>query len=139
MTDVEMAKKNGDEFLKTRLASIKNSFAYEETAYHLPISFALTGIAVHDAKTSLDVFSRMGSNPIVASECILAEKNAVAGKEPAPYTGFISDTVIRKWDTLLSTGASLVLPSWLASPGMLMQERQYAASAGKIHAHVPCR
>ena len=95
MTDVELAKKHGENQLKDSLPAIKTPFAYEDTAYHLPISFALTGTAVHDKNTALDVFSKTGNNPIVASECLLAEKTALQGKEPSPYTGFIGDTVIR--------------------------------------------
>lgn len=117
MTGVELAKKNGDDLLKAGIASIKSSFAYDETAYHLPISFALTGIAVHDGKTANDVFSRTGNNPIVASECILAEKTAIAGKEPAPYTGFISDTVIRKLGYSLVDGSILGLAFVVGTPG----------------------
>ena len=48
MTDVELAKKHGDEQLVGRISAISKNFSYEETAYHLPVSFALTGIAVHD-------------------------------------------------------------------------------------------
>jgi CO dehydrogenase/CO-methylating acetyl-CoA synthase complex beta subunit len=116
MTDVELAKKHGDELLKAKTASITGSLSYDETAYHLPISFALTGIAVHDAKTALDVFGRMGYNPIVASECILAEKTAVSGKETAPYIGFISDTVIRKLCYSLVDGSILGLALVVGSP-----------------------
>ncbi|MCX6696298.1 MAG: acetyl-CoA decarbonylase/synthase complex subunit alpha/beta, partial [Methanoregula sp.] len=76
MTDVELAKKAGEERLKTKIAGITKPFFYEETAYHLPISYALTGIAVHDHATAMDVFARMNNNPLVASECILAEKTA---------------------------------------------------------------
>ncbi len=75
MTDVELAKKTGDDLLKNKIAGIQNTFSYEETAYHLPVSFALTGIAVHDRATALDVFARMNNNPLIASECLLAEKN----------------------------------------------------------------
>jgi hypothetical protein len=73
MTDVDLAKKRGEEHLKDTLPAIRKTFAYEDTAYHLPISFALTGIAVHDLNTARDVFSKTGNNPIVASECLLAE------------------------------------------------------------------
>ena len=81
MTDVELAKKHGEELLKTRITSIQGSFSYEDTAYHLPISYALTGIAVHDRNAAADVFGKTGNNPIVASECLLAEQTAVSGKE----------------------------------------------------------
>ncbi len=116
MTDVELAKKNGEELLKADIATIKNSFSYEDTAYHLPISFALTGTQVHDVKAALDVFSRMGSNPIVAAECILAEQTATRGKAPEPYTGFISDTVIRKLGYSLVDGSILGLALIVGKP-----------------------
>ena len=72
MTDVELAKKRGEDHLKDTLPAIKKTFAYEDTAYHLPISFALTGTAVHDLNTARDVFSKTGNNPIVAGKrCLL--------------------------------------------------------------------
>ncbi len=45
MTDVEVAKKKGDDQLKIMIGRMQQSFSYFETAYHLPISFALTGIS----------------------------------------------------------------------------------------------
>ena len=39
---------------------------------------------------------RQGSNPLVALECILAEKMAAEGRLSSLFTGFIDDTVIRK-------------------------------------------
>jgi len=116
MTDVELAKKHGEDLLKTRISAIRQSFSYEDTAYHLPISYALTGIAVHDQKAALEVFGKMGNNPIVASECLLAEQTAVSGKEPAPYTGFISDTVIRKLGYSLVDGSILGLALVVGTP-----------------------
>ena len=116
MTDVESAKKHGEESLKTRIASIQKPFSYEETAYHLPISYALTGVAVHDRAAAEDVFKKTAGNPIVASECLLAEQTAVQGKEPAPYTGFISDTVIRKLGYSLVDGSILGLALIVGTP-----------------------
>jgi acetyl-CoA decarbonylase/synthase, CODH/ACS complex subunit beta len=116
MIDVELAKKRGEEYLKDTLPAIKKTFAYEDTAYHLPISFALTGSAVHDLNTARDVFSKTGHNPIVASECLLAEKTAISGKEAAPYTGFIGDTVIRKLGYSLVDGSILGLALVIGSP-----------------------
>jgi acetyl-CoA decarbonylase/synthase complex subunit beta/acetyl-CoA synthase len=116
MTDVELAKKRGEDHLKDTLPAIKKTFVYEDTAYHLPISFALTGTAVHDLNTARDVFSKTGNNPIVASECLLAEKTATRGKEPAPYTGFIGDTVIRKLGYSLVDGSILGLALVIGSP-----------------------
>ena len=116
MTDVELAKKTGEECLNTKIAGITKPFFYEETAYHLPISYALTGIAVHDHATAMDVFARMNNNPLVASECILAEKTATFGREPVPYTGFIGDTVIRKLGYSLVDGSILGLALIVGTP-----------------------
>lgn len=116
MTDVESAKKHGEELLRTKIPQIRQSFSYEDTAYHLPISYALTGVAVHDGKTAMEVFGKTGNNPIVASECILAEQTAISGREPAPYTGFIDDTVIRKLGYSLVDGSILGLALVVGTP-----------------------
>ncbi len=116
MTDVELAKKHGEELLSARISAIAKPFSYEDTAYHLPISYALTGVAVHDRAAAGDVFTRTKSNPIVASECLLAEQTAVSGREPAPYTGFISDTVIRKLGYSLVDGSILGLALIVGTP-----------------------
>jgi acetyl-CoA decarbonylase/synthase, CODH/ACS complex subunit beta len=116
MTDVELAKKHGEDLLKSRIASIQGSFSYEDTAYHLPISYALTGMAVHDRNAAADVFGKTGNNPIVASECLLAAQTAADGKAPAPYTGFISDTVIRKLGYSLVDGSILGLALVVGTP-----------------------
>jgi len=116
MTDVELAKKRGEEHLKKTIPAITKNFTYEDTAYHLPISYALTGTAVHDLNTARDVFAKTGNNPIVASECLLAEKTAITGKEGAPYTGFIGDTVIRKLGYSLVDGSILGLALVIGTP-----------------------
>jgi acetyl-CoA decarbonylase/synthase complex subunit beta/acetyl-CoA synthase len=116
MTDVELAIKRGEENLKAAIVAMKKSFAYDDTAYHLPVSFALTGIAVHDMNTAREVFSKTGNNPIVASEFLIAEKTATLGKENAPYTGFIGDTVIRKLGYSLVDGSILGLALVLGAP-----------------------
>jgi len=116
MTDVEMAKKNGETHLKTMITTINHPVSYDETAYHLPVSFALTGIAVHDQKAALDVFEKTGNNPLVALECILAERTAAEGRKPAPYTGFIDDTIIRKLGYSLVDGSILGLALVVGTP-----------------------
>jgi acetyl-CoA decarbonylase/synthase, CODH/ACS complex subunit beta len=116
LTDVELAKKRGGEHLRECILAITKTFSYDDTAYHLPISFALTGTAVHDKNTAQDVFSKTGNNPIVALECLLAEKTAKEGKENAPYTGFIGDTVIRKLGYSLVDGSILGLALVIGSP-----------------------
>ncbi|HVP95987.1 acetyl-CoA decarbonylase/synthase complex subunit alpha/beta [Methanoregula sp.] len=116
MTDVSSAKITGNEQLKNKISRISREFSYDETAYHLPISFALTGTAVHDKNAAIEVFAKTGENPLVASECLLAEATATAGKEPAPYTGFISDTVIRKLGYSLVDGSILGLALIVGTP-----------------------
>ena len=116
MTDVEMAKKNGETHLKTMITTINHPVSYDETAYHLPVSFALTGIAVHDQKAALDVFEKTGNNSLVALECILAERTAAEGRKPAPYTGFIDDTIIRKLGYSLVDGSILGLALVVGTP-----------------------
>ena len=63
MPDVELAKKQGEDLLKKRVSAVQQSFSYEETAYHLPISYALTGVPVHDQRAALDVYSRTAATP----------------------------------------------------------------------------
>lgn len=116
MPDVELARKNGGEQLKTKISAIQKTISYEETAYHLPISYALTGIAVHEPGTAAEVYAKTANNPLVASECLLAEKTAGTGKEPQPYTGFISDTVIRKLGYSLVDGSILGLALVIGKP-----------------------
>ncbi len=116
MTNIEIAKKKGEDYLKTTISTIQHSLSYDETAYHLPISFALTGTTVHDKKSALDVFTSTSNNPLVASECILAEKTAASGREPAPFTGFIDDTIIRKLGYSLVDGSILGLALVVGTP-----------------------
>lgn len=116
MTDVELAIKHGNEELKSRIAAIGGTFSYDETAYHLPISFALTGTAVHERDPALEVFAKMQNNPLVATECLLAQQTATGGKEPEPYTGFIGDTVIRKLGYSLVDGSILGLALLVGKP-----------------------
>jgi len=116
VTDVIQATKTGNTQLKNKISQISREFSYDETAYNLPISFALTGVAVHDKNSAADVFAKTGDNPLVASECLLAEATAATGKEPAPFTGFISDTVIRKLGYSLVDGSILGLALIVGTP-----------------------
>jgi len=116
MTDVAIAAKSGEGLLKKRMASLSSSFSYDETAYHLPVSYALTGIAVHDPATAADAYTRAGDNPIIATECLLAQSAAGKEKEPAPYTGFVGDTVLRKLGYSLVDGSILGLALLVGTP-----------------------
>jgi acetyl-CoA decarbonylase/synthase complex subunit beta len=116
MTEVKTAVASGEERLKKRIASIATPRAYEETAYYLPVSYALTGVPVRDRATAQDAYARAGNNPIVAAECLLSEKAAVQGKEPAPFTGFIGDTTLRKLGYSLVDGSILGLALVIGTP-----------------------
>ncbi|MFA4849973.1 MAG: CO dehydrogenase/CO-methylating acetyl-CoA synthase complex subunit beta, partial [Methanoregula sp.] len=116
MTDVELAIKNGELHQKSTIETIQGSFSYDDTAYHLPISYALTGIPVHDHTSALDVFSRTKENSLVASEIILARNTAQKGREESPYTGFIADTIIRKLGYSLVDGSILGLALIVGTP-----------------------
>ena len=116
MTDVKIAVTSGEERLKNRIVSISTPRAYDETAYHLPVSYALTGIAVHDRATAQEAYARSGNNTIIAAECLLSEQYAIQGKEHAPYTGFIGDTVLRKLGYSLVDGSILGLALVIGTP-----------------------
>ena len=109
MKDIKRAVKAGNESLKTRLEGMGGSFSYDETAYHLPVTFALTGNAVNTADEARKAFAAAGHNPLVAAECLVAQHAAATGKEPAPYTGFIPDAVLRTLGYSLVDGSILGL------------------------------
>jgi acetyl-CoA decarbonylase/synthase complex subunit beta len=116
MTDVELAIRDGKGQFKSEILTIKGTFSYEDTAYHLPVSYALTGKPVHDMNTSIEVFVSTQNNSLVAAECILAHKTAQTGKEESPYTGFIGDSIIRKLGYSLVDGSILGLALIVGSP-----------------------
>ena len=131
MPDVELAKLQGEDLLKKRVLTIRQSFSYEETAYHLPVSYALTGVPVHDRKAALDVYSRTGSNPLVASESILAEMTAGSGKEPAPIPVLSATRSSASLGIPWSTAVSLVLPLSSGPRRMPVWQQRSAANCRK--------
>ncbi|OPY36703.1 MAG: Acetyl-CoA decarbonylase/synthase complex subunit beta 2 [Methanoregula sp. PtaU1.Bin051] len=124
MIDVNTAVSSGQTILKQRMNSLTSSFAYEETAYHLPVSYALTGIAVHNPAAAALAYTKMQDNPIIAHECLLAQKTELDGRPPAPYTGFIPDTVLRKLGYSLVDGSIIGLALLIGKP------EQGSAAAG---------
>jgi acetyl-CoA decarbonylase/synthase, CODH/ACS complex subunit beta len=109
MIDIPRAVETGGAALGTTMAALDGPLAYEETAYHLPISFAVTGTPVTDADSARAAFAASGDNPLVAWECVRAHRAAVNGPEGAPYTGFIPDAEIRKLGYSLVDGSILGL------------------------------
>ncbi|MDD1656800.1 MAG: CO dehydrogenase/CO-methylating acetyl-CoA synthase complex subunit beta [Methanomicrobiales archaeon] len=116
MTDIGIAVRNGREELARGMRALSGTLQHPETAYHLPIAFALTGIAVHDADGAREAYGKAGSHPLVASECLRAARIAVQGPEPSPYTGFVPDTVIRKLGYSLVDGSILGLALLTGTP-----------------------
>ena len=109
MIDIPRAVEAGGTALATAMASLDGPLAYEETAYHLPISFAVTGTPVTDADSARAAHAASGENPLVAWECVRAHRTAVNGPEGPPYTGFIPDAEIRKLGYSLVDGSILGL------------------------------
>jgi acetyl-CoA decarbonylase/synthase complex subunit beta/acetyl-CoA synthase len=116
VTDIRIAVQNGREELERGMHTLSGALQHPETAYHLPIAFALTGIAVHDANGAREAFGKAGSHPLVASECLRAARITVQGPDPSPYTGFIPDTVIRKLGYTLVDGSILGLVLLAGTP-----------------------
>ncbi|RPJ51941.1 MAG: CO dehydrogenase/CO-methylating acetyl-CoA synthase complex subunit beta, partial [Methanobacteriota archaeon] len=116
MIDLANAVQKGSASLKQRMQTITGTFAYPETAYHLPASYAVTGVAVRDKATAQDAYQKSGENPLVAAECLVAADTAVKGPEGEPYTGFIPDAFLRKLGYSLVDGSILGLALIVGSP-----------------------
>ena len=109
MISVDDAIVSGKRSLDSRMEQLSGVFSYEETAYHLPVTYALTGKAVHTANEAREAYQATERNPLVACECLVAAETAARGKEPAPYTGFIPDAVLRTLGYSLVDGSILGL------------------------------
>jgi len=98
--------------LDARLQTLSGEPEYPDTAYALPVTYALTGIAVRDAEGAREAYRQSGNNLLVACECLMAAEGAV---EP-PYTGFIPDTVLRQLGYTLVDGSVIGLGLIVGSP-----------------------
>jgi acetyl-CoA decarbonylase/synthase complex subunit beta len=108
MVRIDQAVQTGNSTLKEKLARLEGSFSYEETAYQLPVAYALTGTPVQDGASARDAFSRSQENVLVAGESLVAAREAQAPVSP-PYTGFIPDAFLRKLGYSLVDGSILGL------------------------------
>jgi acetyl-CoA decarbonylase/synthase complex subunit beta/acetyl-CoA synthase len=115
MIEVVAAGERGKIRLKDGIGQLSGDFFYEETAYHLPLSFALTGTRVHTADAARNVYSLMQGNPLVAVEALVAARESAEKVKP-PFTGFIPDAVIRKLGYSLVDGSILGLCLVAGSP-----------------------
>jgi CO dehydrogenase/CO-methylating acetyl-CoA synthase complex beta subunit len=119
------AVKNGNIALKEEISTLVGAFGYGETAYSLPLTYALTGIGVTDATTAKQAFAASGENSLVAAECVRAYRTEQSGPEGDPYTGFLSDTLLR------TLGYSLVDGS-IVGIGLLAGTPESADAAASI-------
>jgi acetyl-CoA decarbonylase/synthase complex subunit beta/acetyl-CoA synthase len=116
MIHVENAIISGKASLKERMQHLSGTFSYDETAYHLPVTYAITGKAVHSADQGREAFQATGENPLVAVECLTAAAEASGGKAPPPFTGFLPDTVLRTLGYSLVDGSILGLALVAGTP-----------------------
>jgi len=116
MQDVEKSSFSGKAELLKMLDGIEGEFSYEGTAYHLPVTYAITGRAIHTGDEARSAYEDTGGNPLVAAECITSFEQAMHGKEEDPYTGFIVDSVLRKLGYSLVDGSILGLALLAGTP-----------------------
>jgi CO dehydrogenase/CO-methylating acetyl-CoA synthase complex beta subunit len=125
MTPFDTALESGRKRLDAEMAGLEGDLGYEETAYALPVTYAVTGTAVHDAGSAREAYTASGSSVLVAGECLAAARYAAEGAEGEPYTGFVPDTVLR------GLGYSLVDGS-IAGIGLLVGSPENADAAAAI-------
>jgi acetyl-CoA decarbonylase/synthase complex subunit beta len=116
VTNVDTAVRKGNLILKEEIGKISGTFGYEETAYHLPIIYALTGRDVHDAVSAREAYGLSGENTLVGAEILEAYRETQQGREPEPYTGFIGDAILRKLGYSLVDGSILGLALVIGTP-----------------------
>jgi len=117
MIQVEEAVARGKKGLAATLGQVSGEFSYEETAYHLPVTYALTGMAVHSGDTAQKAYAMTGENPLVAGECVTASATVKGGREASPYSGFIPDAELRRLGYTLVDGSILGLALVCGTPG----------------------
>jgi CO dehydrogenase/CO-methylating acetyl-CoA synthase complex beta subunit len=116
LTDINATVLKGNTLLKKNIGAISGTLGYEETAYHLPVTYALTGKDVHDATGAREAYILTGENALVGAEILEAYQVASKGREPDPYTGFIGDATIRKLGYSLVDGSILGLALVVGTP-----------------------
>ena len=116
MIQVEEAVARGKKGLAATLGQVAGEFSYEETAYHLPVTYALTGMAVHSGDAAQKAYAMTAENSLVAGECITASATAKGGREAPPYSGFIPDAELRRLGYTLVDGSILGLALVCGTP-----------------------
>ncbi|MBP1928017.1 acetyl-CoA decarbonylase/synthase complex subunit beta/acetyl-CoA synthase [Methanolinea mesophila] len=116
MKDVQDAVIRGNELIGEKISRLQGDFFYEETAYHLPVSYALTGRPVHSAAEGKEVYRAAGGSSLVGTELLIASGEVPRPGPEEPYTGFIPDAVLRKLGYSLVDGSILGLALVIGSP-----------------------
>ena len=106
MVQVETSVASGIKKIGEQVASCTSLQGYPDTAYYLPITYAISGSAINSISTAQAVFSATNNSPLVGAEILVA---AGSKKSDPPYTGFIEDAVIRKLGYTLVDGSILGL------------------------------
>ena len=94
------------------MQALTGRLAYADTAYALPVTYAVTGIAVRDADGAREAYRQSGDNLLVACECLMAGEGGAA----SPYTGFIPDAVLRRLGYTLVDGSVTGLGLLVGTP-----------------------
>ena len=121
MVQVETSIASGMKKIIDQVAGCTFLRKYQDTAYSLPVTYAITGSAVDSVPSAQIAFSATHQSPLVGAEILIAAREKDDGP---PYTGFIEDAVIRKLGFTLVDGSILGLALIVGSP----RNADYAAA-----------
>ncbi|PWR72277.1 acetyl-CoA decarbonylase/synthase complex subunit alpha/beta [Methanospirillum lacunae] len=113
MVQIDTSVSSGIKKIAEQVADISSFHGYQDTAYYLPISYAISGSGIDSNQVAQQVFEATHQSPLVGAEILLACRGAVDGP---PYTGFIEDSVIRKLGYTLVDGSILGLALIVGNP-----------------------
>ena len=113
MISVDEAVSTGIRKISEEVGAVSQLPVYPGTAYYLPITYAISGLAVTDVASAKNAFQTTGKNPLVGSEILVASGEDEGDLQ---YTGFIEDSVIRKLGYSLVDGSILGLALIVGNP-----------------------
>ncbi len=121
MVQIDSSVSSGMKKIAEQVAAVSSFHGYQDTAYYLPISYAISGSGIDSKQAAEQVFAAAHQSPLVGAEILLACRGASDGP---PYTGFIEDAVIRKLGYTLVDGSILGLTLIVGNPA----KADYAAA-----------
>jgi len=113
MVQIDTSVSSGMKKIAEQVAAVSSFHGYQDTAYYLPISYAISGSGIDSKQVAEQVFAAAHQSPLVGAEILLACRGASDGP---PYTGFIEDAVIRKLGYTLVDGSILGLALIVGNP-----------------------